>query len=44
MLPVRAGELGTLIEMGHIEMQSDIPKLTNEGHRAFAGIEGEEEK
>jgi hypothetical protein len=42
--PVSPDDLGTLIEMGLIEMQSEIPELTNEGHRALAGTEGEEEK
>jgi hypothetical protein len=42
--PVSPDDLGTLIEMGLIEMQSEIPELTNEGPRALAGIEGEGEK
>jgi hypothetical protein len=35
--PVSPDDLGTLIEMGLVEMQDDIPELTGEGHRALGG-------
>ena len=31
--PVSSDDLGTLIEMGLVEMRDDEPVLTNEGHR-----------
>jgi len=42
--PVSPDDLGTLIEMGLVEMKDDIPELTSEGHRALGGTEGEGEK
>src|SRR5260370_15168188 len=39
--PVSPDDLGTLIEMGLVEMKNDIPELTSEGHRALGGTEGE---
>jgi hypothetical protein len=42
--PVSPDDLGTLIEMGLVEMKDDIPEITNEGHRALSGTEGEGEK
>jgi hypothetical protein len=42
--PVSPDDLETLIEMGLVEMQDDIPELTAEGHRALRGTEGEGEK
>jgi hypothetical protein len=35
MSPVSPGDLRTLIEMGLVEMQDDVPELTNEGRRAL---------
>jgi hypothetical protein len=35
MSPVSPNDLGTLIEMGLVEMQDEVPVLTNEGHRAI---------
>jgi hypothetical protein len=42
--PVSLDDLETLIEMGLVEMEDDVPKLTAEGHRALGGTEGEGEK
>ncbi len=42
--PVSPDDLETLIEMGLVEMEDDIPELTAEGHRALGGTEGEGEK
>ncbi len=33
--PVSQNDLMALIELGLIEMQDDVPQLTNEGHRAI---------
>jgi hypothetical protein len=33
--PVSPDDLGTLIEMGLIEMRDEVPVLTNEGERAL---------
>lgn len=33
LTPVSPSDLGTLIEMGLVEMRNDAPMLTNEGHR-----------
>lgn len=33
--PISPDDLGTLIEMGLVEMLDDEPALTNEGHRAI---------
>jgi hypothetical protein len=33
--PVSPNDLRTLIEMGLVEMQDDVPELTNEGRRAL---------
>ena len=33
--PVSPDDLGTLIEMGLIEMRDEVPMLTNEGERAL---------
>jgi hypothetical protein len=33
--PVSLDDLGTLIEMGLIEMRDEVPMLTNEGERAL---------
>ena len=33
--PVSTDDLGTLIDMGLVAMQDEIPVLTNEGHRAI---------
>jgi len=38
---VSSDDLGTLIEMGLVDLKDDIPELTNEGHRALCGTEGE---
>jgi hypothetical protein len=35
LMPVSADDLGTLIEMGLIEMRDEVPVLTNEGERAL---------
>jgi hypothetical protein len=35
MSPVSPDDLRTLIEMGLVEMQDEVPVLTNEGHRAI---------
>jgi len=40
--PVSPDDLGTLTEMGLIEMQDDVPELTNEGHRAISARSAEE--
>jgi hypothetical protein len=33
--PVRPDDLGTLTEMGLVQMKDDVPELTDEGHRAL---------
>jgi hypothetical protein len=33
--PVSPDDLRTLIEMGLVEKQDDVPELTNEGYRAL---------
>ncbi len=33
--PVRPDDLGTLTEMGLVQMRDDVPELTDEGHRAL---------
>ena len=33
--PVSPNDLGTLIEMGLVEMRDEVPVLTNEGERAL---------
>jgi hypothetical protein len=35
MSPVSPDDLRTLIEMGLVERQDEVPVLTNEGHRAI---------
>jgi hypothetical protein len=35
LAPVSPDDLGTLIEMGLVAMQDDVPELTDEGHRAL---------
>ena len=35
MSPVSPNDLATLIEMGLVEMQDEVPVLTTEGHRAI---------
>ena len=35
MSPVSPDDLRTLIEMGLVEMQDEVPVLTNDGHRAI---------
>jgi hypothetical protein len=35
--PVSPDDLETLIEMGLVEMEDDVPKLTGEGYRALGG-------
>jgi len=42
--PVSPDDLGTLIEMGLIEMQSEFPSLPTRVITRSAGTEGEEEK
>ena len=34
--PISQNDLMALIELGLIEMQQDVPQLTNEGHRAIS--------
>ena len=40
--PVSQNDLMALIELGLIEMQDDVPELTNEGHRAISARSAEE--
>ena len=40
--PISQNDLMALIELGLIEMQDDVPELTNEGHRAISARSAEE--
>ncbi|MEY2428801.1 MAG: hypothetical protein QOJ40_1686 [Verrucomicrobiota bacterium] len=40
--PISQNDLMALIELGLIEMQQDVPQLTNEGHRAISARVAEE--
>jgi hypothetical protein len=40
--PVSPDDLRTSTEMGLIEMQDDVPELTDEGHRAISARSAEE--
>ena len=40
--PISQNDLTALIELGLIEMQDDVPELTNEGHRAISARSAEE--